>query len=88
MLGKSLPVIVLLCACSVSAATVDLDSALAPRGPAESLETRLVKVGKDALAWLPQVELAVSFTAWAITFVGLGGVLFGGAVRMRTQRVS
>lgn len=42
----------------------------------------------DALAWLPQVELAVSFTAWAITFVGLGGVLFGGAVRMRTQRVS
>ena len=25
----------------------------------------------DALAWLPQVELAVALTAWAITFVGL-----------------
>ena len=24
-----------------------------------------------ALAWLPKLELAVAFTAWAITFVGL-----------------
>ena len=25
----------------------------------------------DALAWLPQIELAVALTAWAITFIGL-----------------
>ncbi len=38
----------------------------------------------DALAWLPQVELAVAFAAWAVTFVGLGGVLLGGAARLRS----
>ncbi len=38
----------------------------------------------DALAWLPQVELAVAFTAWAVTFVGLGSVLLAGAARLRT----
>lgn len=32
----------------------------------------------DALAWLPKVELAVSLTAWAITFAGLGWTLAGG----------
>jgi tellurite resistance protein TehA-like permease len=31
----------------------------------------------DALAWLPQVELAVAFTAWAVTFVGLAWTLAG-----------
>jgi tellurite resistance protein TehA-like permease len=30
-----------------------------------------------ALAWLPKVELAVSLTAWTITFVGLGWTLIG-----------
>jgi hypothetical protein len=29
----------------------------------------------DALAWLPKVELAVAFTAWAVTFVGLAWTL-------------
>jgi tellurite resistance protein TehA-like permease len=32
----------------------------------------------DALAWLPKVELAVSLTAWALTFVGLAWTLAGG----------
>jgi tellurite resistance protein TehA-like permease len=31
----------------------------------------------DTLAWLPKVELAVSLTAWTITFVGLGWTLIG-----------
>jgi tellurite resistance protein TehA-like permease len=42
----------------------------------------------DALAWLPQVELAVSFTAWAVTFLGLGSVLLAGAVRRRSRAAS
>jgi tellurite resistance protein TehA-like permease len=29
----------------------------------------------EALEWLPKVELAVSFTAWAVTFMGLGWAL-------------
>lgn len=37
----------------------------------------------DALAWLPKVELAVSLTAWTITFLGLGWTL-AGALRVRT----
>ena len=37
----------------------------------------------DALAWLPQVELAVAFTAWAVTFVGLAWTL-AGPLRVRT----
>lgn len=31
----------------------------------------------DALAWLPKLELAVSLTAWTITFVGLAWTLAG-----------
>jgi tellurite resistance protein TehA-like permease len=31
----------------------------------------------DTLAWLPKAELAVSLTAWTITFVGLGWTLIG-----------
>ena len=36
----------------------------------------------DTLAWLPKVELAVSLTAWTVTFVGLGWTLIG-ALRAR-----
>ena len=32
-------------------------------------------VDLDSLAWLPKLELAVSLTAWTITFVGLGWTL-------------
>jgi tellurite resistance protein TehA-like permease len=36
-----------------------------------------VAIDLEALAWLPKVELAVSLTAWAITFMGLAWTLAG-----------
>jgi hypothetical protein len=46
---------VLGCAWSVWAETVSLEGAMVPRGPAERLETARTKLGRDALAWEPDL---------------------------------